>query len=336
MKPEYLMLAQNYKPAKYLVAGWFLSEKLDGKRAYWDGGVSRGCLATDVPYANTIKDKKPVVCTGLWTRAGKVIYAPDWFINDLPHIPLDGELWIGRGQFQALTSITARHWPDPDWERVKYMVFDSPLLFDVDRIIKVRDYEFEIKGINNWLIHRPRITYPRHNWNFELIQTFLKGRVTGKYVQLVEQIRLPFFHSDCVNVIENEMEQISKLGGEGVMLRKPESLWSPVRSHYLLKYKPWKIAEGTVTGYQHGIGKLQGLMGALILDFNGKRLKISGFTDAERDYGLVFSAMEAELIPGEIANDLFQHSLFPRGEIVKFKYRELSDDGIPKEARYLR
>ena len=334
MKKEYTMLAQTYKPAKYLVSGWFLSEKLDGKRAYWDGGVSRGCLATEVPWANTIKDKKPIVATGLWTRAGKVIHAPNWFLNDLPKIPLDGELYCGRGEFQKLTAITARHVPDEGWRDVQYKVFDSPGLaaFCQDRTVKVRDYDFEIKDVTRWVLNKiSGITYPKTNWNFELIQIFLKGRANGKYVQLVEQLKLPFTHSDCINVIENEMEQIAKLGGEGVMLRKPESLWTPIRSHYLLKYKPWKIAEGTVTGYRHGEGKLQGLMGALILDFNGKRLKISGFTDAEREFSEL-----GPFLPGNIAADNVQHSLFPRGKVIRFKFRELSDAGVPKEARFLR
>ena len=334
MKLEYLMLAQTYKPAKYLVSGWFLSEKCDGKRAYWDSGVSRGCLATEVPWANTIKDKKPVVCTGLYTRAGKVIHAPDWFLNELPKIPLDGELYCGRGQFQKLTAITARHVPDEGWRDVQYKVFDSPGLaaFCQDRVVKVRDYDFEIKDAPSWVLNKINgITYPKTNWTFELIQIFLKGRVNGKYVQLVEQIRLPFEHFDYITVIEEEMENIADLGGEGIMLRKPESFWKPIRSHYLLKYKPWKIAEGTVTGYQHGEGKLQGLMGALILDFNGKRLKISGFTDAEREFSEL-----GPFLPGNIAGNEVQHSLFPRGKVIRFKFRELSDAGVPKEARFLR
>ena len=341
MKKEYLLLAQTYKPAKYLVSGWFLSEKLDGKRAYWDGGISRGCLATEVPWANTIKDKKPTIATGLWTRAGKIIYAPDWWLNDLPRIPLDGELWIGRGQFQTLTAITARHIPDAGWSDVKYVVFDSPgLAFYQDRTITVRDYDFNIKDAQKWIDCKVGVTYPNQNWNFEIIQTFLKGRITGKCVQLVNQIRLPFVHSDCINSIEEEMENIADLGGEGVMLRKPESFWTPIRSHYLLKYKPWKTGEGTVVGYRHAEeGKIQGLMGALILDLpgtNGKRLKISGFTDVERDYGGYAEYSMAKRFPGEEADIVVTHKRFPRGTVVKFKYRELSDDGIPKEARFLR
>src|SRR5262245_35748711 len=59
--------------------GWWLSEKLDGVRAYWDG---RQFLS----------------------RLGNVFYAPDWFVAGLPEAPLDGELWLGRKQFQRTVS----------------------------------------------------------------------------------------------------------------------------------------------------------------------------------------------------------------------------------------
>lgn len=335
MKPEFVMLAHTYKPAKYLVAGWYISEKLDGRRAYWDGGISRGCLATEVPWANTVKDTKSTVSTGLWSRSGKIIYAPDWWLKDLPRIPLDGELWAGRGRFQFTMSTTSTHTPTDDWKEIKYKVFDSPVNL-TDRVIKVRDYEYEIKGAEEWAVNYD-VTYPKLNWNFEIIQTFLKGRVNGEYVEIVEQTRLPFDSKLAIACIHETLDRIFAKGAEGVMLRKPESIWTPIRSHYLLKYVPWKIDKGTVVGYQHAeTGKIQGLMGALILDYKGKRLKISGFTDAERDYWYSNARVEAGFCPGLEATDDVSHHLFRRGTVVEFKYRELSDDGIPKVARYKR
>lgn len=54
------------------LAGWFVSEKLNGCRAFWDGWR-------------------------FWTRGGNVIPAPKWFTRGLPRVPLDGEIWAGRG-----------------------------------------------------------------------------------------------------------------------------------------------------------------------------------------------------------------------------------------------
>lgn len=81
---------------------YWVSEKLDGVRAYWDGQTLR-------------------------FRSGVMIAAPAWFVAALPATPLDGELWLGRGRFDELSGIVRRKDPvDADWRRVQYMVFDLP------------------------------------------------------------------------------------------------------------------------------------------------------------------------------------------------------------------
>jgi DNA ligase-1 len=81
--------------------GWWMSEKLDGIRAYWDG-------------------------EGFVSRLGNKFYAPDWFIADLPADTLDGELWVGRKMFQKTTSIVRSGAQSDAWKQVSYVVFDAP------------------------------------------------------------------------------------------------------------------------------------------------------------------------------------------------------------------
>ncbi|HEX3139387.1 MAG TPA: DNA ligase [Rhizobacter sp.] len=96
-----LMLANLYRPGLPLRDYW-VSEKYDGVRAYWDGQQ-------------------------LWTRHGHRIHAPAWFTAGWPAQPLDGELWAGRGQFTLASSATARDAPDEAaWRQMRYMVFDLP------------------------------------------------------------------------------------------------------------------------------------------------------------------------------------------------------------------
>lgn len=96
-----LMLANVYQGQQPLSAYW-VSEKLDGVRAYWDGHR-------------------------LISRRGNPFAAPDWFTRDFPTTPLDGELWMGRGTFSTLSGAVRRRTPDPDqWRRIHYMVFDMP------------------------------------------------------------------------------------------------------------------------------------------------------------------------------------------------------------------
>ncbi|KKL46153.1 hypothetical protein LCGC14_2348410 [marine sediment metagenome] len=348
MKQDYLMLAHVFKPGKHSIGGWFLSEKLDGSRCFWDGGVSRGVPAINVPWANIVKDGRllePVVATGLWSRSGKVIYAPNDWLDQLPKCPLDGELFMGRGGFQKLRRTVAEHSPSENWKDVKFMVFDSPSLtvFRASREIKIRsEYSFFVEG--GWF-NRPEASV-EDTWTFEHTKIFTEKRCVSSYVAYpVPQEHLPLKYSDAVALVNERLDVIVKLGGEGVMLRNPASRWVTQRSHNLLKVKPSNDAEGIITGFTSGRAtdrgsKLRGLIGALVLDYNGKRLELSGLTDAERSWGgtVGWEATRkwAWDHPGEEMPETFQGKYFKVGDIVSFKYRELSDDGIPKEARYFR
>jgi DNA ligase-1 len=344
-KQEFVQLAQTFDPAKHMIAGAFMSEKLDGERALWDGGISRGRLAAEVPYANTVKDhrlKTPPVATGLWSRTGKVIHAPDWFLDKLPNFPLDGELWMGRKNWQQLSSTVSQHDPDERWHMVEYKIIDSPswkALF-TPRTIKVRnDYSYDVNP-PTWA--QTSGIGVRDHWTFELVQRFLSKRFpTEGQVSLISQIELPFNHDKAVAEVARFSEQVLAEEGEGVVIRKRTGLWLPERSWDILKHKPWFDSEGTVRGYYAGKetdkgSKLLGKMGALEIEWQGAVFKISGFTDDERRFEKLAQTVWAEIHPGEYCEEWIINPTFPRGSEVTFKYRELSDDGVPKEARYLR
>ena len=55
------------------------------------------------------------------------VAAPAWFTARLPKRPLDGELWLGRREFDALSAAVRRQAPrDDEWRQMRYMVFDLP------------------------------------------------------------------------------------------------------------------------------------------------------------------------------------------------------------------
>ncbi|MCF6257191.1 MAG: DNA ligase [Gammaproteobacteria bacterium] len=96
-----LLLANIYQPGITLEDYW-LSEKLDGVRAFWNG-------------KNFI------------SRQGNIFHAPEWFLSPLPKLALDGELWMGRGKFERLSGMVRRQSPDDSgWKNIKFMVFDLP------------------------------------------------------------------------------------------------------------------------------------------------------------------------------------------------------------------
>jgi DNA ligase-1 len=354
-KRYFLMLAHVFKPRKHQAAGAFISEKLEGMRAFWDGGVSRGLKKNDVPYANVDKDERLLseqIATGLWTRLGNVIHAPDWWLDKLPRIPLDGELFIGRGQWQFLMSTVKDFEPNEDWEQVKYYCFDMPspdVIFANGNVAFSNTQEAYFHGIKDWLKTRPALEYhPKAGTSFRSTYTLLCKHLQGNETAIAHrQHKLPY-GPIAVAVAEDLAKSIVAEGGEGCIIRDPASKWRPNRCHTMVKCKVYHDTEATVMGYTTGRqtdrgSKLLGKMGALILNYNGQRLEISGFTDEERVLTWtpdMTSDMDPEswasLNPGKDAPDWIQAKYFPRGTQVAFTYRALSVDGIPQEARFLR
>lgn len=99
--PPNIQLATSFRQ-DININQYFVSEKLDGLRAYWNG-------------------------QNLISRQGNTFFAPAWFTENFPATALDGELWIDRNKFELVSSIVRTKHPDnPDWQQVKFMIFDLP------------------------------------------------------------------------------------------------------------------------------------------------------------------------------------------------------------------
>ena len=96
-----LLLANVYRPGMRLADYW-VSEKYDGVRGYWDGHTLR-------------------------TRGGETVATPAWFTAGWSDTPMDGELWAGRGRFSHAQSTVRQQQPDDAaWREMRFMVFDLP------------------------------------------------------------------------------------------------------------------------------------------------------------------------------------------------------------------
>lgn len=220
--PE-LLLANSYQSGIGLQNYW-VSEKYDGVRAYWNG-------------------------VDFISRQGNIFHAPHWFKKPLPEIALDGELWLGRGEFEALSGLVRQQSPDAaDWHGIKFMVFDLPDdtgIFD-QRLILLK------KIISD--INAPHILW-------------------------VEQFKVSG-HEALINLLDEVVAQ----GAEGLMLHLGSSRYKKGRSDDLLKLKKHFDAEAVVISYVPGKGKYKGMLGSLEVETTDKkRFKIgSGFSDAQR------------------------------------------------------
>ena len=350
--PEYVMLAKKFDENKHNIGGWMLSEKLDGQRAFWDGGISRGKVKATIPYANVARDeryKEQQIATGLWSRYGNVIHAPDWWLDNLPKgICLDGELH-GSMSREDLFSVTSSFDKSRDmWVRVVYNVFDIPhySTFLAYRRINNPNQSMVVNGAGDLVVPTHEIVL-----NMEQATFLLDKNYRNDVVHPLPQVRLPDKESEAVKRVQEELQRVMDAGGEGVMLRSPYSIWSTERSNRLLKVKKLDDHEGVVIGYTSGAetdkgSKLRGMLGALVLRTVGPKgpvvFELSGFTDAERRLENEASDW-AWHNPGKRFEDewFFEtknliSKVFPLDTQVSFQHRGWTRDGIPMEARYFR
>lgn len=351
-----LMKGDKYKPEKHKIGGWFMSEKIDGGRIFWDGGLTRGMRTVEVPWAGIINPKtgqpkakiKPV-STGLWSPNGNPIIAPDWFLNSLPCCPLDGEMWLGRGKFQKTMSCLRKDTPvNSEWKEIRYGVFGTPNFqaFLADGEIKNPQQHTNLKNTEEWFddLELEDWFCLRGEPAFETEVMHLCEWIdeTSDTVYVIPQTKLPDDHDEAARIVYEKKASIISEGGEGLFLRCPESIWTPKKmSKTSLKAKGQHDDEGIVTGFTCGretdLGsKLLGRIGSLVLDYKGQRLELAGLTDEEREFATEADRHYANEHPGEDMPEGTQGKHFKVGDQVTFTYFELSDDGIPKLARYLR
>jgi DNA ligase 1 len=225
--PE-ILLAQLYQSG-IDVTQYLVSEKYDGVRAVWDG-------------------KK------FTSRQGNLIAAPAWFTNDLPKMPLDGELWLAHGQFDALSGAVRKDVPiDAEWKNISYMVFELP------------------NATGTFEVRAKRIV--------EIVKAAQKNNKVP-HLKAVTQFRV----KDEAQ-LKKHLNAVVANGGEGLMLHRADAAYVTGRSDVLLKLKLLLDAEAKVIAHLPGKGKYAGKMGALLVEAqDGMRFKLgTGFTDEQRE-----------------------------------------------------
>lgn len=214
----------------------------------------------------------------LLSKNGTVFNPPAAFIRDLPPFPLEGEIWAGRQSFEQTISIVKKQQPHNGWLQLKFAIFDVPKTDG--------SFTHRIAEAKNWFAQHPS------PYAFVILQTKVLDRAQ----------------------LEQELRRIEELGGEGLIVRKPNARYKAGRSTEILKVKNHQDAEATVVAHMPGKGRNQGRLGSLLVELcDGRQFKIGGgFSDAERKEPP------------------------PVGAVITFKFYGKYQSGIPKFPSFLR
>ena len=219
----------------------------------------------------------------LISRYGNKLYAPEEFIKNI-HWPLsstihlDGEL-IHQDGLQKTGSIVRDQTKKNTmeyWKDIQYVVFDQIHDYDVPFWERLDDLK----------------TYVAENDNVKILDKL--GVVND------------------ISDIYGHLKTIETAGGEGLILRNPESNYELGRSWNLIKVKSFEDIEVEVLDYYPGEGKYEGMIGGLVCKlYGGVQFECgSGLTDLERS------------------------NPPPIGSIVTIKFMGYTDLGKPRHAVY--
>ena len=270
--------------------GWLWSEKYDGYRSRYMGATT----SEFVSRANNI-------FTGV----------PDWFIKAMPPgINLDGELWIGRNKFEATGVVRKTKNKDPkEWIQVKYVVYDLPDeegTFE-ERVKKMQKIVKDTRS--RWNIIRKKLPEPFCNVESPLIMA--KQKVVNSQEEL-----------------DIEYQEIIRNGGEGIMIRHPNSPYKDGRSDDLLKIKPTFDEEAMIIGYKEGKGKYEGMLGGFICEqlINMDKYHLR---DQNENHNFTTSGMDDDI------RENYQET-HPIGTVINYEHSGKTKVGKPRFARYVR
>ena len=260
------------------IDGWYASEKWDGYRSVWNG-------------------------KNFVSRTGKSFDVPDWYCSIMPpSIALDGELWLGRGKFEDCGLLRKKR-PTKESEIKKWNEewLKKEVVFNVFDIMNLNvEFEKRMKQLKTLVKDRNKCMKKLNINKSNPILTFTEQTKVNK-VEALEMAK-----------------EVIKGGGEGIMLRKPGSLYEAKRSKTLYKIKEVDDMEVRIDGYKNGTGKYKGILGSFTCSLLNKpdiKCNVSGMNDKIRNSYL---------------------TTHPVGTIITITYNGVTGLGKPRHPRYLR
>lgn len=275
------------------IKDFLISEKLDGVRALWNG-------------------------KHFYTRNGNVINVPKCFTQGYPKFFLDGELWSKRADFNNIISITNKSNAScKDYENINFYVFDVPHFETFENLENIKIKELDCNILSEKLCFLES--------RLQILRDFLRGKVTT--IRIIRQEKL-----ENMRALESKLDSITKLNGEGLVLRKNHAPYIAGRSNYNFKLKKFQDSECKVKEITQGKGKFEGKMGAIICVQT-----LESFSP--NIHPKLNATNKNELIEFKIgtgfSNNLRENP--PKvGTIITYKFQGFNKNGTPKFPVFLR
>ena len=228
----------------------------------------------------------------LLSRQGKKLNAPLSFTKNFPKFALDGELYAKELKFEEIQATVMDKLPDEKaWQRLKFHIFDVP----------------EASG---GLLTR-----------LEVLAKFLKNEPNQNLI-IIKQIKM----RDNAQFLKFTESIIAK-GGEGAVVREPNTPYERKRSKNALKFKKFKDAECEVIAINKGSGKYVKFAGSLTC-------KVLGGKDDEEKAGEPKSGTIFKI--GSGLSDEKRQNPPKIGSIITYKFQNLTANGKPRFPIFLR
>jgi len=216
----------------------------------------------------------------LLSKKGNPLHPPEAFIRNFPPFALEGEIWGGRRTFEKTVSIVKKQHPHDGWLELQFAIFDVPQA--------TGGFSGRLRKAKDWFADHPS------EFTFVIAQETIKDN----------------------DQLKTELQRVEKSGGEGLIVRKPDTLYATGRSRDILKVKSFFDMEAVVIDHIEGKGRNRGRLGSLLVELpeNKKvRFKVgTGFSDEERS------------------------NPPPVGSIITFKYYGFYKSGLPRFPSFLR
>lgn len=200
-----------------------------------------------------------------------------------PNLVVDGEV-KKPGHFNDTTSAVKRKEANEDSAEVEFHIFDVLTLTEFEMNIS-QPYKERYK-----VLHCLDMSGTTH----------LKP-LTHTLVETLEEA-----HKLFGQAIED--------GHEGIIIKNPMGAYRRKRTFDWIKMKAEETVDVPIVGVKAGSGKYEGTLGAVIVDYKGAQVAVSGMTDEVRNY--IWDNQEAVL-----------------GKIIEVKYHEVTPDGSLRHPR---